>query len=84
MSRMVIREASDDFGAFKICEAALKSGGEVVSVTASPLMGFDHMRGHQVPTKDGPLRWIVWMAFDEAFDPSMLDAAIEAEEEPTP
>jgi hypothetical protein len=78
--RVVIREAPDDFAAYKIAEACAKSGGDVVSVTVSPQVEFDHLRGHQVPTRDGRLRWIVWMVFDAAFNPDVLDAAIRAED----
>ena len=80
MKRLVIRQANDDFGAFKIGEAALKVGGEIVSVTASPLMEFDHNQGRQKPVPNGPLTWIVWMTFDVNFNPDVLDEAINAEE----
>jgi len=82
MKALCMRQASDDFGAFKIGVACLRVGGEIVSVTVNPLMVYDHARGHQSPVPNGPLTWIVWMTFDEAFDMNVLDAEIERENEP--
>lgn len=80
--RMVIREAQDDFGAFKICEAVLQCGGEVVSVTAAPLTVFDHIQGYpRVDIESRRLRWIVWMTFGADFNVDVLDAAIEGRDE---
>lgn len=78
--QMVVRQAHDEFGAFKICEAALKSGGEVVSVTVAPVMVFDHLAGYAKPEGTGRQTWIVWMTFDAEFNPDVLDAAIETED----
>ncbi len=80
VKQIVIREARDDFGAFKICAAVLESGGEVITVTVSPNVVFDHNRGHQVATPEGGYRWIVWATFADTFNPNVLDEAIEAEE----
>ena len=80
MKRLVIRQAVDDFGAFKIGDHALRLGGEVVSVTVNPLTEWDHAQGYPKPVPGGKLVWIVWMTFDEAFNPDVLDAAIDEEE----
>lgn len=79
MKQLVMRQGHDDFEAFKIGQACLKVGGDVVSVTVNPLMVFDHMQGRQKPVPEGPLTWIVWMTFDASFNPDVLDTAIEEE-----
>jgi hypothetical protein len=79
MSKMVIRTVANDFGAFKVCDAALKSGGQVVSITVSPVMVFDHAQGYQKPEGTGRHQWIVWATFPDDFNVDLYDKAIEEE-----
>lgn len=84
MKQLCIRTAQDDFDAFRIGEVALKVGGEILTVTVSPVMEFDHVQGYQKPAASGRYHWIVWMLFDAAFDLNRLDRAIDAAFVPPP
>lgn len=78
--QLVMREALDDFGAFKIGQAVLKAGGELVSIAVAPLTVFDHNQGYaRVDEASRRLRWIVFATFDSHASLGALDDAIEAD-----